>query len=267
MLLAQISDPHVTAADAPSFGRLDTGAYLARAIDHLNRLRPRPDLVLITGDLVDGGAIPEYERLRALLTALEPPCRLMPGNHDRPENLITVFPDHAYLPRDGRFLSFVVEDLPLRIIALDTVAAGKSGGELCREQLGWLEARLAEAPDRPTLLAMHHPPFVSGIAEMDAINCANSAALGAVVARHPQIERIVCGHIHRSICVRWHGTVVTSSPATAHQVALDLDPGAPVSWILEPPACHLHYWPPDGSGGLVTHLSYIGDYGPAHPYG
>jgi 3',5'-cyclic-AMP phosphodiesterase len=264
MLLAQISDLHVTAAGHRLFDRLDTGAYLARAIDHLKGLRPRPDLVLVTGDLVDGGAVSEYEHLRARLAALDLPYRLMPGNHDDRGSLRAVFADHRYL-RAGTFMNYVVDEFPLRIIALDTVVAGETGGLLCRERLAWLEARLAEAPAEPTVIAMHHPPFVSGIAEMDAINCANSAALGAIVARNPQIERILCGHIHRPICLRWHGTVVTTAPGTAHQVALDVDPDAPVSWILEPPACHLHHWWPED--GLVTHVSYIGDYGPAHAYG
>ena len=98
---------------------------------------------------------------------------------------------------------------------------------------------------------MHHPPFLTGLAEMDAINCDNSAALGAIVAEHPQIERIVCGHVHRPMVIRWNGTVVTTAPATAHQVALNLLDGTPTAWIMEPPACHLHYWRADS--GLVTH--------------
>ena len=262
MLLAQISDLHITAAGS-LFDRLDTGAYLARAIDHLNGLRPRPDLVLVTGDLVDSGAVVEYEHLRERFAALELPYRLMPGNHDDRDSLRAVFAEHHYL-QGGAFLNYIVEGFPLRIIALDTVVAGEASGLLCRERLAWLEARLAEMPSEPTLIAMHHPPFVSGIAGMDAINCTNSAALGAVVARNPQIERIICGHIHRPICLRWHGTVVTTAPGTAHQVALDVDPEAPISWILEPPACHLHHWRPED--GLVTHVSYIGDYGQAHPF-
>jgi 3',5'-cyclic AMP phosphodiesterase CpdA len=99
---------------------------------------------------------------------------------------------------------------------------------------------------------------------MDAIKCDNGAALGAIVARHPQIERIICGHVHRPITVRWHGTVVTTVPGTAHQVALDLRTGSPTAWIMEPPALHLHQWRADL--GLVTHQSYIGDYGPPTPY-
>jgi len=264
MLLAQISDLHVTARGKRLFDRVDTPAFLRRAVAHLNALAPRPDFVMVTGDLVDEGSPAEYENLRQILTDLPDPWAVMVGNHDDRASLRQAFADHPYLPRGGEFLQYVIDDLPLLLIALDTLVPGESGGTLCPARLEWLAARLEERPDRPTVIAMHHPPFVTGLTEMDAINCANSAALGAIVAQHPQIERIICGHVHRPMVVRWNGTVVTTAPATAHQVALDLEDGTPTSWIMEPPACHLHYWREDA--GLVTHVSYIGDYGPSTPY-
>jgi 3',5'-cyclic AMP phosphodiesterase CpdA len=264
MLLAQISDLHVTARGKRLFDRVDTPAFLRRAVAHLNALAPHLDFVWITGDLVDQGSPDEYANLRDVLGGLRSPWAVMVGNHDDRANLRQALADHPYLPRGGEFLQYVIDDLPLRLIALDTLVPGESGGTLCPARLDWLAARLEERPDRPTVIAMHHPPFVTGLTEMDAINCANSAALGAIVAEHPQIERIICGHVHRPMVVRWNGTVVTTAPATAHQVTLDLKDGTPTSWIMEPPACHLHYWREDS--GLVTHVSYIGDYGPPTPY-
>lgn len=264
MLLAQISDLHVTEPGKKVYGRIDTAGALVRAVAHLNALDPPADFVLITGDLVDRGSVPEYEHLRAMLSKLRSPFALMPGNHDDRANMRRVFADHGYLRGDGEFLQFAVEDLPLRLLALDTVIPGRSGGELCKTRLDWLAARLKDKPKRPTVVAMHHPPFASGLTGMDAIACANSETLGRIVGRHPQIERIICGHVHRPMCLRWHDTVVTTAPATAHQVTLDLRDRSPISWIMEPPACHLHYWRPDT--GLVTHQSYIGDHGPPTPY-
>ncbi|MGH6929640.1 MAG: phosphodiesterase, partial [Dongiaceae bacterium] len=253
MLLAQISDLHIVAPGRQVYDRIDTPGFLARAVAHLNALDPRPDFVWITGDLVDRGSPPEYENLRALLQPLQIPWALMPGNHDDRGNLRQAFVDQPYMPPAGEFLQYVIDDLPLRLIALDTLIPGESGGRLCQARLDWLADRLEERPDRPTIVAMHHPPFATGLTEMDAINCDNSAALGVLVAQHPQIERIVCGHVHRPMVIRWNGTVVTTAPATAHQVTLDLKDGTPTSWIMEPPACHLHYWRADS--GLVTHLS------------
>lgn len=263
MLLAQISDTHVVAAGQLLFGRVDTAGHLAAAVRHLNGLSPRPDLVVVTGDLVDRGAPEEYANFRRIMAALEIPYCVLPGNHDDRDALRAAFADHRYLPQDGGQLHYVIEDLPLRLVCLDTLVPGETGGLISGQGLDWLAARLAEAPDRATMIAMHHPPFATGIAGMDAANCAGGAALGALVARHPQVERIICGHIHRSISIRWHGTLVTTVPGTAHQVALDLAAEAPVSWIAEPPGCHLHLW---RAGGLVTHLSPIGAYGPAVPF-
>src|SRR5262249_57956568 len=82
MLLAQISDLHVTAKGKKLFDRIDTPAYLARAVAHLNALDPRPDFVWITGDLVDQGSAAEYAHLRELLQPLRIPWALMPGHHD-----------------------------------------------------------------------------------------------------------------------------------------------------------------------------------------
>jgi 3',5'-cyclic AMP phosphodiesterase CpdA len=263
MLLAQISDLHVVAKGRKFYDRIDTPAFLARAVAHLNALDPRPDFVWITGDLVDQGSPAEYAHLGDILAGLQMRWAVMPGNHDERSNLRQAF-DETRLPRTGEFLQYAIDDLPLRLLALDTLIPGESGGRLCQARLDWLSDRLEEHPERQTIIAMHHPPFLTGLTEMDAINCDNSAALGAIVAEHPQIERIICGHVHRPMVIRWNGTVVTTAPATAHQVTLDLKDGTPTSWIMEPPACHLHYWRADA--GLVTHHSYIGDYGAPTPY-
>jgi hypothetical protein len=93
---------------------------------------------------------------------------------------------------------------------------------------------------------------------MDSINCDNSAALGALVAQHQQIERIVCGHVHRFMQLRFGGTVLCTSPSTTTAIALRLKPDATPASHIEPPACLLHHWRPEV--GLVTHLSPIGSF-------
>jgi 3',5'-cyclic AMP phosphodiesterase CpdA len=157
-----------------------------------------------------------------------------------------------------------VDDLPVRLIALDTVVPGQPGGLMCAERLAWLDARLTEAPDRPTLIVMHHPPFRTGIGHMDAMGLANAEAMREVVGRHRQVEAVVAGHLHRPIQTRWAGTIATTAPSTAHQVALDLRPDGPPQFVMEPPACQLHVWTP--GCGLVSHTSYIGVFDGPHPF-
>ncbi len=141
---------------------------------------------------------------------------------------------------------------------------GKTEGEVGAEQRDWLAARLADAPRKPTIVFMHHPPFPTGIGHMDSINCIDGEAVGAVIARHPQVERVVCGHHHRPIQIRWAGTIGSVAPSTAHQVTLDLSAGAPSSFCLEPPAFHLHCW--IAGAGIVTHQAYIGDFPGPYPF-
>ena len=208
---------------------------------HVNALDPRPDIVIATGDLVEGGKPEEYARLKRLLAPLAMPVHLIPGNHDARDALRAAFADHAYLPSRG-FLQYTIEDQPVRLIALDTLVPGKGYGELCDERLDWLEARLAEG-DRPTAIFMHHPPFDCGIDAFDGSRLNEGGErLAALVRRHDNVERVMCGHVHRPIQVRWAGTMASIAPSTAHQATLDLHEGAPLSMTMEPPGLALHQW-------------------------
>src|SRR5258708_19534844 len=103
MLIAQISDMHIKAEGELLYGRIDTAGFLERAVAHVAALDPPPDVVLATGDLVEGGKSEEYVRLRRLLAPLAMPVHLIPGNHDARDAFPHVFPDPAYLP-PPRFL-------------------------------------------------------------------------------------------------------------------------------------------------------------------
>ena len=256
MLIAQITDTHVADSHSAIEQCCRTTDHLERAVAHLNALQPRPDLVIHTGDVVDHGRIEEYAHAREMLAALAMPLFVMPGNHDDRENMVLTFDDSGYLPRDGGRLQYTVEDFPVRLIALDTLVPGANTGHLGPEQLAWLDAKLAEAPDRPTALCMHHPPFRTALAAMDKMGLDDSDALAAVVRRHRHIEAILCGHIHRPIVRRFAGTVACICSSTAHQVALDLPPEQRLAIVMEPPSAMLHYWG-GRDDGLVTHLSYI----------
>jgi 3',5'-cyclic-AMP phosphodiesterase len=271
MILAQITDTHIvapgmlfrcpvqgTAPDAERIWReLDTAQYLARAVAALNALVPRPDVAVVTGDLVDHGEPAEYDHLRRLLAPLRMPVFVIPGNHDAREALRAAFGGDGYLPAAG-YLQYAIEDYPLRLVALDTLIPGKHDGTLCTERLGWLDAVLAAQPARPTAILMHHPPFATGITYMDDYGLDNAAGLAEVVGRHPQVERILCGHLHRAIDHRFAGTVAGTAPSTAHQVRLNLVPDARISFIFEPPGYQLHLW--QARSGLVTHTASFGDW-------
>lgn len=256
MLIAQISDPHITVPGQPAFDGSDAVAALERCVAHLMTLRPAPDAVLGTGDLTADGRPEEYAVLRERLRRLPAPVYLIPGNHDVRAPLRDAFADAGYWPADGEFLHYVVEEHALRLIGLDTVVPGATGGLMCEARLAWLEARLSEASDRPTLIFMHHPPARIGHAVMDSMRCEGGDAMAEIVGRHAQVLRVVCGHVHRAVTVGWAGTTLCAAPSTTAQLDLDLAEGAKPAWSkTEPSACLLHHWEP--GHGLATHVSAI----------
>jgi Icc protein len=262
MILCQITDLHITPERELAYGVVDTAAMLERCVAQIRRLPQRPNAVIATGDLVDGGTHAEYALLRELLAPLSMPVYLMPGNHDQRQALRDSFPDHRYLHTASPFLQYAIDDFPLRIIALDTVIPGQAGGTLCDERLAWLDGALA-ASDKPTVVALHHPPFVTGIGHMDSITLESSAKLEQIIARYRHVERVIAGHLHRPITVRFGGTIASTCPSPAHQVALDLTMDAVAGFVMEPSAFHLHWL---NGARLVTHTVYIGDFGPIHPF-
>lgn len=259
VLFAQISDFHVSAEGTTSDERFRAADALARAVRHLAALVPRPDAVVCSGDLVDTGDPAEYARLHALLALLPMPVFLLPGNHDHREHLRAAFADASYLPAEG-FLHYAVDLGPMRLIALDTVIPGAAGGRLCEARLAWLAERLAERPTQPTVIVQHHPPFATGIAAMDGMGLDGAAQELALLAAHPQVERVLCGHLHRAIATRAAGTLVATCPSTTLAVELDLRPSGGLALAPEPPAALLHHW--SATGGLVSHTSYIGTFTP-----
>ncbi|MCW5603314.1 MAG: phosphodiesterase [Burkholderiales bacterium] len=252
MLIAQISDLHVTGQHRLAWDRFDTAASLERCITYILRRGRLPDVVLATGDLVDCGTEEEYRRLRGLLELLPMPLYLIPGNHDDRRALRAEFADHDYLPRTGDGLHYAVEHHAVRLVALDTVVAGADGGTLDPGQLDWLETTLAAKPHAPTLVFMHHPPVATGMQCMDgiALDATSASRLGVIIAANPQVERIVCGHVHRGVQARWRGTAVSICPSTAFQAQPALDGGDFAASEEDPPAYQLHYW---SGSELVTH--------------
>jgi 3',5'-cyclic AMP phosphodiesterase CpdA len=256
MLIAQISDLHVMPPGELAYGRFDTSASLARCVSHIMQLNPWPDVVLATGDLVDGGSVGEYRRLRELLAPLAMPVYVIPGNHDVRAMMCEAFGDLLDLPRPDQLVHYAVERHDTRLVALDTAVAGEDGGALGADQLDWLETTLGAEPHKPTLVFMHHPPVKTGTCYMDeiALDQTSAGRLALIIERHPQVERIACGHVHRGMQARWHGTSVSICPSTAFQYGLDLRPDAPVAVTGEPPAYQLHY---QNGAELVTHTMVV----------
>ncbi|WP_026987423.1 phosphodiesterase [Fodinicurvata fenggangensis] len=268
MLIAQLTDTHIKPAGETAYGKVDTAAFLRRAIQHLNALRPAVAAVFVTGDLADRGLDAEYALLADILADLTAPVYLAAGNHDRRAGIRAAFPGHDYLKdngqRDDGFIHYAVDLGHLRAVVLDSSVPGQPYGRFCPARLDWLESTLAQAPDRPTLIFQHHPPFKTGIRHMDVQNLQDAEAFLAVLARHPQVAHVACGHVHRASETVLNGIGISIAPSPAHAVTLDLDPNGPASFTMEPPLLRLFHAPPGEP--LVSHLSPIGAFDGPHPF-
>ena len=247
-VIVQLSDVHI----GSRLGRRHAAAVdeLSRVVAAVAALDVTPDLVLVTGDLVDHGRHDEYVELLDALDAL--PCRyvLVPGNHDDPDVL------------RGTVASRTITDDPLartvdlgavRVLTLDSWVAGWEAGRVGREQCVWLDGELAGDP-RPSIVAVHHPPIAIGHAGLDGMRLVDADALGDVIVRHPNVERVVCGHVHRAITARWSGTIVTAAPSCVRQFAPTFGPEPSFGVTDEAPAFVVHVWV---DGALASHVVAI----------
>ncbi len=263
-LLAQISDLHLKAGGQLSYGVFDAADMLRACVSQLLTQKQLPDAVAITGDLTDLGKPEEYALLRKLIAPLEMPVYLIPGNHDRRDALRAAFPEHGYLRQSPGRICYAIEAHALRIVALDTLVEGESGGDLDAPSLAWLDRTLAGAPGHATVVLMHHPPFRTYIGHLDKFGLRDPAPLAAVIERHPQVQAILCGHVHRPIHARFAGTVASTAPSAVHQIPVDLDTEAPSRFAMEPPAYRVHAYSPES--GLASHVAYIGAFSGPHPF-
>jgi Icc protein len=277
MLIGQLSDIHLKENNAPAYRVADTESRLIKTGDYILRNNFEPDLFIITGDISDDGSLDSYARLKSFLEKINVPSFVIPGNHDHKENMIRVFADHSYFNNavidDGqKYLCYAIEKFSLRLIGLDTAIPGRHGGGLVPECLKWLESTLSEKPDDPTFLFMHHPPFASGIGHMDKEPFINRDKLAYIIRQNPQVVRLTCGHIHRSMTVEFGGKPAVVSPGIGMQIPVDLSPDAPSNFILEPPGVLFHFFADRWNDGpcLTTYSAMVEEtpfqYGPRHPF-
>jgi 3',5'-cyclic-AMP phosphodiesterase len=233
-LLVQLSDPHVGATWADA----DPVAGLESAVESVLRLPDAPDAVLMSGDLAENAADGEYEIVRELLGELGAPFYVLAGNHDDRDKLRR----HFDLPGAmGTPVQYAVELGSLRLVVLDSTRPGEERGELDADRVSWLDAELAGAPDRATVIALHHPPVSTGVPAWDEMGlpAADRRALGDVLERHPQVRRVVAGHVHRAMTAELAGRPVVAVPSTYVQTRLSFSSGE-IEMAAEPCGFAIH---------------------------
>ena len=246
MLVAQLSDTHLRLG--PLAG--EAAGQLHRALGRVLALRPVPDCVVLTGDLVDGGSPAEYEAFQSVVAGFPLPIHLVAGNHDDAAELVTMFAGTPFLG-GGKASHYAVDYPDARLVVLDSSVPGEMFGHLDEDQLGWLDRTLAERSETPVLLCLHHPPIDVGLQFLDSIKLDNPSALADVLGRHRNVSRILAGHVHRPITGAFAGIGVSIAPSTFRQAALELSSAQPTGYAHEQPAFLLHLLT---AQGCITHL-------------
>ena len=268
MLIAHITDPHLGLDTRFLPGHPGPEEALRRALAHVQLMDPAPEVLLLTGDLTDSGAVADYETLNRLLdeTVRAPGgagLRVLAvlGNHDERSAARQVVGDllgPAAEAPEGLTCQHTVHG-NLHFIGLDTVVPGHSHGELDDRQLDWLRDRLTASAGAPVVIFLHHPPLVSGMVAMDACGLRRGRErLGTLVRAHGNVQLITAGHLHRPIVGALGGAPVVVAPSSSHQLELDLRARAPLAVRLEPPKVGLYRWTPED--GLACHFSHVHAY-------
>jgi 3',5'-cyclic-AMP phosphodiesterase len=243
-LLAQLTDLHIEVGPGDGAAARATAAAVAA----VRALSPAPHAVLVTGDVAESGSAREYERARELLAPLGLPVHVLPGNHDDVDALA------AHLGWDGPH-GYAVHAGRVRVVALDSTRPGEDGGLLSSERLMWLEAELAADPT-PTVVAMHHPPLVTGILSLDRMGFAaeERLALASVLAANPQVVRVVAGHVHRAAFGMVGSCGVVAAPAAYLEARLEIG-GTILDLVEAAPGFALHVALGDGCASHVQRVT------------
>ncbi len=266
--IAQITDTHIT-SDKDPLNRARNEDRLRKVLKAIHALQPRPVAIVATGDLVDRGEPEEYLELRRILQDnVQIPIYLGLGNHDLRGHFCTAFPETPV--DENGFVQYAADLAGVRLVMLDSLDEGKQDGAFCAKRAAWLKRALSLERRKPTIVAIHHPPIVSGIHWMDPDpNAPWIARLARALKNRRQVARVISGHVHRAYHGMLGAHLVAVSPATSLQLTLNLTPvnmRVPDHRAIladEPPGFSLHVWE---KGEFVTHVCVAGDYPAAVTY-
>ncbi|NJR48861.1 MAG: 3',5'-cyclic-AMP phosphodiesterase [Leptolyngbyaceae cyanobacterium CSU_1_3] len=211
LIIAQVTDLHLFAEPDRTLLGLPTADSLSALLRQLRQLQPPPDFLLLTGDLSQDGTAASYEYLQAVLGPLKIPAYWLPGNHDDPEMMARSLTHPLFLPEK----SFQAGSW--QFLLLNSHVDGCVCGNLSTSSLDWLDRELYKNSQRPTLVSLHHPPFLTDSDWLDTSILQNPEDLFAVIDRHPQVELVVFGHIHQEFLCQREGVTYVGTPSTCIQ--------------------------------------------------
>ncbi|MGL5700919.1 MAG: 3',5'-cyclic-AMP phosphodiesterase [Kluyvera sp.] len=208
----QITDTHLFAEKDETLLGVNTWESYHAVLQAIHASAREIDLVVATGDLAQDHSSAAYQHFADGIASFSAPCVWLPGNHDFQPAMYSTLQEAGISPAKRVLLGE-----HWQILLLDSQVFGVPHGELSEFQLEWLEQRLAEAPERHTLLLLHHHPLPAGCSWLDQHSLRNAASLDSVLARYPRVGNLLCGHIHQELDVDWNGRRMMATPSTCVQ--------------------------------------------------
>jgi len=215
--LVQLTDTHILPPGEVLYGSIDSATHLKASVQNINRMRPLPDVVIITGDLVERGNAVSYRHFIELIKPLKMPAYVIPGNHDHPQRMQESFTATQHFPVTDPTFQYAVEDFPFRILALNSRCDNTELPGFDQQRLDWLHQQL-NLSGKPVLIALHHPPMTTGIELIDMGGTDWFQEFKTILAEHRQVKLVICGHCHTDLCGRIGNVPVYMAPATSHQL-------------------------------------------------
>ncbi len=242
MFLFHISDIHYGAD--PVIGQ----EKLHKIIDSVNSQAVKPDVVLVTGDLTWKWSYKEYEPCFKALDRLAAPYLVITGNQDKSADLIKALkaycPRHPH-PETSDCLQYVVDDYPVRIIAVDTYKENVGNGGFDKERQQWLIKKLEDNPHKkPVVIMVHQFTLPSGSGFFDAHPGDWYESFNRIVAAHQDtVKLVVCGHLHNSLASQIGNTPIISGFSTNwSEPLLNARLKTPEHDYIRPSAYHIHHY-------------------------
>ena len=247
MRILQISDFHLRGDGKLSFQVVDTASFLKSTKAHLEHV------FALDGQKPDSGDEKAYLMVYEALSSFNVPVYAVPGNHDRRDRMVRILKGWTIPnPQTAPFLCYAVQTEEARLLFLDTLNPGSHAGHMREAELAWLDNELQSNKNVPTLIFMHHPPFITGLPAMDE-PFENREEMRTVLMKAPW-ARLCCGHMHRPIFTVWAGVPCVTAPAASMQIELDFTPEGGDTFRMETPGYLLHDFE---DGVFNTHVCQI----------
>lgn len=238
--IAQISDLHLVDSGELLYDERDTSVHFSHVTEELNRIKPAVDLVLMTGDLVDHPKIENYMQLKNIASRLQAPYYVLPGNHDDPQMMINIFKEGGHYPDTGPTRQYAIECGNIQILMLNSHHDHTELADYNGEKVKWLKEAL-EKCQKPTMLAIHHPPMITGIPYVDMAGDWFKP-IADLINEHSHVELIICGHAHCDLVGMISGVPVYMMSSQAHLLECARDMDVAPSFIRQSAPAVIHSW-------------------------